>query len=111
AEFNDRIARETLGRSPAHVLLLHETDLAALFLADAVAALRARGWHIVSADEAFSDPIAGQEPDSMFLGGGRIAGIANARGRERRELVSRWNEEDHLTGLFNARVLHQRASP
>ena len=111
AEFSDRIAVETLGRSPAHVLLLHETDLAALFIADAVAELRRRGWRIVSADEAFRDPIAGQEPDSMFLGGGRIAGIANARGRERRELVPQWNEEAYLTTLFNQRVLHQRATP
>jgi len=107
AEFSDSIAVETLGRSPAHVLLLHETDLAALFIADAVAALRARGWRIVSADEAFHDPIAGQEPDSMFLGAGRIAGLANARGRPRRELVPQWNEEDYLTRLFNERVLHQ----
>jgi peptidoglycan/xylan/chitin deacetylase (PgdA/CDA1 family) len=111
AEFSDRIAVETLGRSPAHVLLLHETDLAALFIADAVAALRARGWRIVSADEAFHDPIAAVEPDSMFLGSGRIAGIANARGRPRRELVPQWNEEDYLTRLFNERVLHQRATP
>lgn len=111
AEYNDRIAVETLGRSPAHVLLLHETDLAALFIADAVAALRAAGWEIVSADDAFRDPIAAIEPDSMFLGGGRIAGIANARGRPRRELVPQWNEEDFLTRLFNTRVLHQEATP
>jgi peptidoglycan/xylan/chitin deacetylase (PgdA/CDA1 family) len=111
AEFSDRIAVETLGRSPAHVLLLHETDLAALFIADAVAELRRRGWRIVSADEAYRDPIAGQEPDSMFLGAGRIAGIANARGRERRELVPQWNEEDYLTDLFNQRVLRQGTTP
>lgn len=111
AEFYDRMAVDVLGRSPAHVMLLHETDLAALFIADAVAELRRRGWHIVSADEAFRDPIAAIEPDAMYLGGGRIAGIANARGRARRELVPQWNEEDYLTGLFNARVLHQRATP
>ncbi len=111
AEFSDRIAVETLGRSPAHILLLHETDLAALFIADAVAELRRRGWRIISADEAFRDPIAAIEPDSMLLGGGRIAGIANTRGRARRELVPQWNEEDYLTTLFNQRVLHQRATP
>lgn len=111
AEFYDRLAVDTLGRSPAHVMLLHETDLAALFIADAVAELRRRGWRVVSADEAFRDPIAAIEPDAMYLGGGRIAGIANANGRARRELVPQWNEEDYLTGLFNQRVLHQRARP
>ena len=111
ADFSDRIAADALGRSPAHVLLLHETDLAALFIADAVAALRADGWEIVSADEAYRDPIAAIEPDSMFLGGGRVAGIANAGGRPRAELVPEWNEESYLARLFNERVLHQRAAP
>ena len=48
ADFYDRIARETLGRSPAHVFLLHETDLNALFIVDVVAALQADGWQTVS---------------------------------------------------------------
>lgn len=58
AEAYDALAMKTLGRSPMHVLLLHETDLAALFLPDLVAALRAAGWEIVTADAAFADPIA-----------------------------------------------------
>ncbi|WP_448657949.1 polysaccharide deacetylase family protein [Sphingomonas sp. CJ99] len=58
AETYDRIARETLGRSPAHVMLMHETDLAALFIPDLVAALQAKGWTIITADAAYADPIA-----------------------------------------------------
>lgn len=105
---NDR-AVETLGRSPAHVILLHETDIAALFIDDAVAALRADGWEIVTADEAYRDPIAAIEPDTTFLGAGRTAAIAAARGRPPRELVSPWTEEEFISRLFNERVLHQEA--
>ena len=111
ANFNDALAVETLGRSPAHVILLHETDLAALFIDDAVAALRADGWEIVTADEAYRDPIAQIEPDTLFLGAGRVAAIAHAGGRRARELVSEWTEEEQLTRLFNARVLHQMEAP
>lgn len=108
AGFADSIAVETLGRSPAHILLLHETDLAALFIADAVAALRRAGWEIVSADEAYADPLAREEPDTIFLGAGRVAGLAHARGgRQPRELVSVWTEEAHLARLFSERVLHE----
>ncbi|MEL6237824.1 MAG: polysaccharide deacetylase family protein [Pseudomonadota bacterium] len=57
AEFYDVLARQAIGRSPAHVLLLHETDLAALYLADLVAALKDRGWTIITADEAYRDPL------------------------------------------------------
>jgi len=63
AEAYDAIARQALGRSPAHVMLLHETDLIALTLGDLVAALRHHGWTIITADEAYTDPIAKLAPD------------------------------------------------
>ncbi|WP_332872609.1 polysaccharide deacetylase family protein [Allopontixanthobacter sediminis] len=63
AEFSDALARRTLGRAPAQVMLLHETDLAALYLSDLVTALKAKGWRIISADEAFADPIGQLQPD------------------------------------------------
>ena len=56
AEFYDQLARQVIGRSPAHVMLLHETDIAALWIGELVEALRAKGWTIISADEAFADP-------------------------------------------------------
>ena len=105
ANFNDRVARETLGRSPAHVLLLHETDLNALFVADLVAGLRAAGWTIVTMDEAYADPIAQLEPDTLYLGGGRVAALAAAAGRDPDELVHERTDEAELARLFEARVV------
>lgn len=58
AEFYDGLMREAVGRSTAHVMLLHETDLAVMFIGDLVAALREQGWDIVSADAAYADPLA-----------------------------------------------------
>ena len=58
AEAYDAVARKATGRSPAHVMLLHETDLAALYIADLVAALEAKGWAIITNDEAYSDPFS-----------------------------------------------------
>jgi peptidoglycan/xylan/chitin deacetylase (PgdA/CDA1 family) len=105
ADFNDRIARETLGRSPIHVLLLHETDLNALFIADVVAALEAGGWRIVTIDEAYRDPIAQIEPDTLYLGGGRVTALAAAAGRDPETLVHERTDEAELTRLFEERVI------
>ena len=105
AEFAERLARDTLGRSPAHVMLLHETDIAALFIADACAALRAAGWQIVPIDEAYRDPLVDEEPDASYLAGGRVAAIANARGRPPRQLLPEWNDERMIQKLFSERVL------
>jgi peptidoglycan/xylan/chitin deacetylase (PgdA/CDA1 family) len=105
ADFFDRTARETLGRSPVHVLLLHETDLNALFIADVVAGLEADGWTIVTADEAYRDPIARVEPDTLYLGGGRINALAAAAGRDPDGLAYARNDEAELARLFEERVI------
>ncbi len=107
AEWQDRIARETLNRQPVHVVLMHETDVTTLFLADAIRALRARGWQIATMDEAYRDPIARMEPDTRFLGGGRVIALAAAGGRSVPELIPPLNEEAEILRLFNAAVLRQ----
>ncbi|GAB5350177.1 polysaccharide deacetylase family protein [Alteriqipengyuania sp. 357] len=58
AEYYDGLAREAIGRSPVHMILLHETDIAALWIGDLVAALRAKGWTVADADDAYADPFA-----------------------------------------------------
>lgn len=57
ADLSDKVMRRTIGRSPPHVLLLHETDLAARYVGDLVTALRNDGWEIVTADQAMADPV------------------------------------------------------
>lgn len=57
AEFYDRLAVSLIGRSPAHVILLHEADVTTLFIGDFVRELRRNGWTIVAADEAYADPL------------------------------------------------------
>lgn len=99
-EFYDDVAKDQLGRSPRHVLLLHENDLAALFVPDLIAALRATGWDIIPAQDAFDDPISQIVPATEFNGQGRIAAIAHAQGLPRRDLVSPMEEELILQQIF-----------
>ncbi len=109
-EFYDRVAVKTLGRSPRHVLLLHENDLAADFIGDLVAALRAKGWKIISPAAAYEDPIAKIDPETLFLGQGRVAAIAHTKGMKPRDLIPETEEEDLLDRLFAERVLREPPS-
>jgi peptidoglycan-N-acetylglucosamine deacetylase len=103
-EYHDTLARRTLGRSPAHVMLLHETDLAALFIADFVAELRLNGWTIISADEAFADPIAKAMPDVPFAYGTLIGSMA--WGKDVKPPVwPIWIGTATATHLFDRRVI------
>ncbi len=102
--YYDAMAERTLGRSPHHVLLLHENDLAALFVDELVAALEVRGFRIIPATEAFTDPIAGREPETLYLGQGRIAALAHEAGADAATLPSPTENEDYLRRRFNEEV-------
>lgn len=79
-EFYDNMAVKALDRSPKHVLLFHENDLAALFIDDLVIHIRNKGWKIISPTEAYTDPIATHIPDVLENGQGRVAAIAREKG-------------------------------
>jgi peptidoglycan/xylan/chitin deacetylase (PgdA/CDA1 family) len=102
-QFYDNIARQVLGRSPKHVLLLHENDLAALFLGDLIQFLRDKGWKIISPEEAYTDPIAKEVPDVLFNGQGRVGAIAFAKGLKPAALVQQSEDENYLDRLMMER--------
>jgi peptidoglycan/xylan/chitin deacetylase (PgdA/CDA1 family) len=101
--FYDQVARQHLGRSPKHVLLLHENDLAAMFLGDLLKHLKAQGWKIISPRLAYEDPIAKKIPDVLFNGQGRVAAIAREQGVPPRELVQESEDEAYLETLLQER--------
>lgn len=110
ADFGDDLARRALGRSPAHVLLLHETDMAGLFLDDLIDALRKDGWTIIGADEAYADPIHLERPDVAWTAGTLIEQIA----WEKKLPKPRWYERNDVKiadALFAERVLHEEKKP
>lgn len=79
-KFYDNLSKQVLGRSVPHVLLLHENDLAALFVGDLVEFLQAQGWEIIDPMEAYKDPIASMEPDTLRNNNGRLVAIAEEQG-------------------------------
>ena len=80
AEHFHSLSLEALGRAPAQNILLHENDFAAMFVDDLVVGLEEAGWEMITADEAFADPLAGQLPDTLFSGQGRVAAFAKEAG-------------------------------
>ncbi|RFB04820.1 polysaccharide deacetylase family protein [Parvularcula marina] len=103
ADFFDEAAVDTLGRSPIHVLLLHENDIAALYADDLVTALREAGWEIVSPDEAFADSIAQMIPETLFTGQGRVAALAADNGRSPRTFDYWASDEARIDSEIEAR--------
>jgi peptidoglycan-N-acetylglucosamine deacetylase len=106
AEFSDRLARRMFAKPPVQMLLLHETDLAALFVADLAKALRANGWQIVPADAVYADPAAKLIPNSEVTNGTWLEMMA----WEKKLKGERWfprNDVEPARKLFRARVLRE----
>lgn len=108
-EFYDQAAVEALGRSPAHVLLLHENDLAAMFVGDLVAALREAGWSVISPDEAYADPVAERVPHTLATRQGHIGALAIESGRTPNTMTHLAIEETQIDALLEERAVFGRA--
>jgi len=98
--FYDDLAKDYLKRSPKHVLLLHENELAALFLGDLLEHIKSKGWKIISPEAAYKDSIANISKDLNFNKQGRIAAIAHSKGADKKELRSKTENISHLDELF-----------
>jgi peptidoglycan-N-acetylglucosamine deacetylase len=110
ADFAEALMLKTIGRSPAQVMLLHETDIAALFIGDLVAALRADGWQIISADAAYADPIRSIMPDVPSAQGTLTEAMAWQKGLP----APRWYERNTIpiaNALFASQVLKEKKTP
>ncbi len=108
AEYGDGLAIKALGRQPAQVFLMHETDLAALYIGDVIRELRRRGWQVVSPDEAYADPIREAMPDVPSAQGTLLESIAWEKGMP----APRWYARNNVkiaNALFAQRVLHEVA--
>lgn len=81
AAFYDGLAREVLGYSPPHTLLIHHNLTTALFLPRILEGFRAAGWAAVDADTAFAHPIYQSMPDIAPAAHSLIWQLARADGR------------------------------
>ena len=80
AAYYDNLARQVIGRSPAHVLLLHTNALNAAALPEVIEGFRNRGWHFVAARTAFDDPLYAMQPMTLPAGAGILWALAKERG-------------------------------
>ncbi len=105
ANFAHDLALRTLDRAPVQMMLLHEADVSILFFQELAKALEEDGWEIVSADEAFADPLSQIEPNADYVGGSILEVLASEK-----DIMPRWYERNApavMTKLFNERVLHE----
>jgi peptidoglycan/xylan/chitin deacetylase (PgdA/CDA1 family) len=80
AAYYESLSRDVLGRSVAHVMLLHHNLINALFLGDVIRMFRDKGWTVIDADTAFKDPVYAARPQVLPAGESILWSLAKERG-------------------------------
>ena len=78
AQYYDSLSNQVLGRSVKHTILVHYNLLNGLFLDDLISMFKSKGWQLIDAEEAFSDPVFSEKPNVLPAGQSIIWGIAKA---------------------------------
>ena len=94
ADYYDRLAVAAIGRSPRHTLLLHYNLINVLFLGDALRRFTASGWRLVSAQNAYGDPVFQSAPQTVPAGESLIWALAKESGKFESQL--RYPGEDDI---------------
>lgn len=78
ATYYDSLAISLFGHSIDHTILLHHRLTTALFLDDALAMFRRRGWRIVDASKALASPTFAQVPNALPAGQSLLWALAKS---------------------------------
>ena len=107
AEYYEELALKYLKRSPRHVLLLHETDLSAMFVADLIQALENKGWKIINPDVAYLDELYQYQTEFIFPNSnpGRMGEVARDKGEPMENLWHQSCNVDYLEQQFKNEVI------
>ncbi|MFN2576569.1 MAG: polysaccharide deacetylase family protein [Pyrinomonadaceae bacterium] len=80
AQYYDALAKKVSGRPIKHTILMHFNLLNGLFLADLIEMFRSKGWQIIDAETAFTDPIFRAEPKVLPAGESIVWALAKEKG-------------------------------
>jgi hypothetical protein len=80
AQYYDGLSQAVLGRSVAHVLLLHHNLINALFLRDVIQMFKDKGWTLIDSEAAFKDPVYAMRPDILPAGESILWALAKQKG-------------------------------
>jgi peptidoglycan/xylan/chitin deacetylase (PgdA/CDA1 family) len=74
------LGRKLLGRDPIYTILLHHNLMNALVMPDLLRMLESNGWKVVGPEEAYKDPIYGEDLTSVGYSESHLGAMARKRG-------------------------------
>lgn len=81
AVFYNDLSKKIFGREIKHTILIHHNLLNALFLNDLMDMFKNKGWNLISAGEAFTEPVFKSEPKILPAGESIVWALAKETGQ------------------------------
>jgi len=81
AQYYDALGKRVLGRPVKHTVLTHFNLLNGLFLGELIEMFKSKGWQLIDAEDAFTDPVFQAEPKILPAGESIVWSLAKATGK------------------------------
>ena len=81
SQYYEKLADKVLGRPVKHTVLVHFNLLNGLFLGDLLKMYKRRGWELIDAEDAFTDPVFAAKPNVVPAGESLLWSLAKEKGR------------------------------
>lgn len=101
SEYYESLAQRVLNRPVKHTLLMHFNLLNGLFLNDLLAMYKAKGWQLVDAEEAFTDPVFSSQPKVLPAGESIVWSLAKEKGTIAKSLRYPAEDGEYETARMN----------
>lgn len=101
ADYYDSLAKKVTGRPVKHTVLMHFNLLNGLFLGDLIEMFKRKGWQLIDAQEAFTDPIFRAEPKVLPAGESIVWSLAKEKGTIAKSLRYPAEDGDYETARMN----------
>lgn len=101
AAYYDSLATKVTGRPVKHTVLMHFNLLNGLFLGDLIEMFKGKGWQLIDAEEAFTDPIFRAEPNTLPAGESIVWSLAKEKGTIAKSLRYPAEDGDYETARMN----------
>jgi peptidoglycan/xylan/chitin deacetylase (PgdA/CDA1 family) len=101
AQYYNSLATKVTGRPVKHTILMHFNLLNGLFLGDLSEKFKGKGWQLIDAEEAFTDPIFRAEPNTLPAGESIVWSLAKEKGTIAKSLRYPAEDGEYETARMN----------
>ncbi|MFN2532227.1 MAG: polysaccharide deacetylase family protein [Pyrinomonadaceae bacterium] len=101
AQYYESLSQRVLGRNVKHTMLMHFSLLNGIFLKDLIGMFKSKGWGMIDAEEAFSDPVFAAKPKTLPAGESIIWALAKEKGAIAKSLRYPAEDGDYETKRMN----------